>query len=369
MKIAIDVSQIVFAGTGVANFTAQLVEELVKYKQHDFLLFGYSWGKRKILRDFLKKYASLNHVTTKLIPWPHHVVNIWGNFWHKINIEDLIGRFDILHTSDWVEFPSRKIKVTTIHDLVVYRFPQHLHKTIRETQKRKLELVAKESRLVFADSESTKKDIMQYLPIAEAKIRVVYLGVDDKYYKRPVREIKQVQEKYRLPEKYFLFVGKREPRKNLQRLIEAFHQVQNNQIYLVIAGGKGWGDEVSASVRVKVLDYINLHDLPALYCGAFCFVYPSLYEGFGLPVLEAMKCEVPVVTSNKGSLAEIAHASILVDPEKVESIVQGLKHALEMNPANTREMIKKNLEFAQKFTWKKTAQQVMQIYENIFLNE
>lgn len=366
MKIAIDVSQVVYEGTGVANYTSNLIEEIVKNKDHEFFLFGYSWGRRKILKDFFKKYSPLPQVTTKLIPWPNSLVNRWGNVWHRINLEDLIGRFDLLHTSDWVEFPSKKIKVTTIHDLVVFKYPQHLPETIVVTQKQKLNWIARESRLIFADSEATKFDIIKYLKIDEQKIKVVYLGVDESFYKRSDAEITSVKRKYDLPEKYILFVGKREPRKNLERLVSAFQLDKLNDISLVIVGGKGWGEELKAGNNIKLLDMVDREDLAVLYSGADCFVYPSLYEGFGLPILEAMRCEVPVVTSDRGSLAEIAHQSIMVDPESVESIAQGLKAVINLTSDKKSEILKQNLEWAKKFTWQKTAAEVIKNYESLF---
>jgi len=367
MKIAIDVSQICFPGTGVAKYTTNLVNELVKYDKHQFLLFGYSWGRRKLFNSFFENYSSLPNVTTKLIIWPNSLVNWWGNAWHKINLEDLIGKFDILHTSDWVEFPSRNIKVTTIHDLVVYRYPEYLDIRIIKTQKQKLSWVAKESHLIFSDSQATKKDIIKYLKISERKIKVVYLGVDEQFYKRSSEEISQIKMKYNLPDKYLLFVGTREPRKNLLRLVEAFALIKKNNLQLVIAGGiKGWGEGLKENKNIQILDYVDDMDLPALYCGSIVFVYPSLYEGFGLPILEAMRCEVPVVTSNCGSLAEISGSGVTIDPESSVSISKGINQALSLNDMQRKEMVEKNLTWAKKFTWEKTASEVIKGYESLY---
>lgn len=366
MKIAIDVSQICFPGTGVAKYTASLVNELVKHDKHQFLLFGYSWGRRKLFGSFFKNYAPLPNVTTKLIAWPNSVVNWWGNAWHKINLEDLIGKFDVLHTSDWVEFPSRNIKVTTIHDLVVYRYPEHLDIRIIKTQKQKLSWVAKESRMIFADSQATKDDILTFLSISEQKIRVVHLGVGEQFYKRTNSEINLVKTKYDLADNYLLFVGTREPRKNLQRLIEALALISKLDLSLVIVGGKGWGEDLLTNKNIKVLNFVGDEDLPVLYSGAQVFVYPSLYEGFGLPVLEAMRCEVPVVTSNQGSLAEIAGlGTITVDPNNIEAISTGIKEAVNLTGAKKKLMLESNLERAKKFTWEKTAAAVMAGYESL----
>jgi glycosyltransferase involved in cell wall biosynthesis len=168
-----------------------------------------------------------------------------------------------------------------------------------------------------------------------------------------------VKKKYHLPAKYVLSLGTQEPRKNLKRLIEACADLPYP---LVLTGKHGWGDKVEKPEHVMSLGYVDEVDLPGLYSGASVFCFPSLYEGFGFPVLEAMACGTPVVTSNISSLPEVGgEAAILIDPERVESIRQGILQADKERVTR----IKAGLLQAQKFSWEKTAQQVLEVYEQV----
>ncbi len=159
-------------------------------------------------------------------------------------------------------------------------------------------------------------------------------------------------------------VGTREPRKNLERAIRAFQGLKKKNLSLVIAGKFGWGSDLKQS-GAKLLGYVPGEDLPGLYGGAQVFVYPSLYEGFGLPILEAMASECPVVTSNLSSMPEIAgKAAVLINPRKVGDITKGIEEALERK----EELIKKGKARVKEFSWQKTARETLKVYQEAYAN-
>ncbi len=367
MKIGIDISQAVYHGTGVAAYTRELVKNLLLLdRENHYVLFGSTLRRQSGMAEVIRSLPKSGNFTSKIFSLPPTALELIWNKIHTLNIESFIGQIDVFHTSDWTEPPAKARKITTIHDLVVYKYPQFLNQRIVDTQKRKLEWVAKESGAVIADSQSTKDDIVSYLKIPESKIYIVPLGIAEAFFPRSIDQVRRMRKDLGLNKKYILCVGTREPRKNLARVLSAFNRLAAKDTELVIVGNIGWGSDLPQRPNVRILTSISEVDLATIYSGAKCFVYPSLYEGFGLPVLEAMACGVPVVTSNRGSLAEITgkHA-LVVDPESEESITDGMKQVSEMTQFQKRLLIKGALVHARQFTWKKTAQKTLQIYKSL----
>ncbi|OGG24675.1 hypothetical protein A3A59_04365, partial [Candidatus Gottesmanbacteria bacterium RIFCSPLOWO2_01_FULL_42_10] len=295
MKIGIDISQSVYVGTGVSVYTQNLVRNLLKIDQvNQYVLFGSTLRRQAYLYDFLNTLPKKSSFTSKIYSLPPTALDIIWNKLHALSIDHFLGTTDVVHTSDWTEPPSKAHKVTTIHDLIVYKYPENLPKRIVETQKQKLAWVKKETDLVIAVSTRTKEDIIQYLQIPQAKIHVVYQGIDESYFPQKIDSILSVKKKYHIKGRYVLCVGTREPRKNLARVVKAFSQLKLDSYTLVIAGNPGWGKEVVIGKNMLMTGYVEAKDLPALYSGTSGFVYPSLYEGFGMPILEAMACGAPV---------------------------------------------------------------------------
>ncbi len=194
---------------------------------------------------------------------------------------------------------------------------------------------------------------------------VIYPGVSDSFYPVSQKEVIRVKNKYKIEKAYLLSVGTREPRKNVAKIIEAFKFLKGQfDIELIIAGKLGWGVERNPnSERIKLVGFIPEADLPALYTGASCFVYPSLYEGFGFPVLEALACGTDVVTSKGGSLAEVGgEFATYVEPEDSDSIAEGINKVLKKNNTDKTAQLK----WARSFSWDKTAREVLNIYNNIY---
>ena len=354
MKVGIDISQIVFAGTGVATYTRNLVENIVKQDQkNEYVLFGSSLRQQKILNDFL---PNINH---KIFPIPPTVMEtIWNRF-HILPVENLIGKVNVFHSSDWTESPSKAKKVTTVHDLIVYKFPKSSDPGIIAAQKRKLTWAKKEEAAFIAVSKATKKDIVEILGVPEEKITVIY---------EAARDIFKKSNKKNSDKPYILAVGTREPRKNLDRLVKAYESLNLKDVDLVIAGKFGWGPSTSLRIKssVKVLGYIPPEKLVDLYSNALCFAYPSIYEGFGIPILEAFNCECPVITSDISSMPEVGgNAAIYADPLSVSDIAEKLRFVLELSQSKCKVLIQKGLDQAKKFSWEKAAQETIKIYESL----
>lgn len=264
--------------------------------------------------------------------------------------------------------------VVTVHDMVIHAYPE----TVRFRTKQMLRMgLAKSMRRadrIVTDSEFSKREILKYYPACEEKLRVVPCGVNlQRFHPETPERIAAVREKFQLPERYFLYLGTLEPRKNLERLLDGydrFAQQTEQPPRLVLAGGRGWmydgilskAQDKGLRELVQLTEYVPSEDLCAMVCGAEAFVFPSLYEGFGMPPLEAMACGTPVLTSNAASLPEVVgDCAVSVDPYSVEEIAEGLGR-LHSDPALRRDLSARGLARAQTFTWDAAAQRLYQVY-------
>ena len=350
MKIIVDISQVAYPGTGVARFTRGLVETILEHdtKRHEFVFF-FSSLRRMLDADLKKKFEGKNyHLIRYNIP-PRALSLLWNDI-HKVKIERLVGDFDWVITSDWTEPPSSFKKATVVHDLTYLRYPKTVEPTILHTQAKRMKWVKKESSIIFADSESTKEDLIEYLEIDPKKIYVNYPGVSIPEVSKET--IASTLEKYNLNKPFILAVGKIEPRKNLSRLIEAFSNLAS-QHELIIVGPAGWDSARGETKNVRFLGYVTDSELSALYSSCLFFVYPSIWEGFGYPVIEAMSLGAPVATSSTSSLGEVAHeVAILFDPHDVAEIQKALQQ-LSSDQALRTHLAKKGKKRASEFTWEK----------------
>jgi len=255
-------------------------------------------------------------------------------------------------------------QVVTIHDLAALDHPEwfgsRFARWYRFLQPR---LLATAERIITV-SEFSRQRAAAYVPAAEERIVVIPLGIGAAF--RPVEkdQVADVRRRLRLPDSYVLVVGSLQPRKNLRRLLAAWRRIEDripSDVVLAISGMRfdhlfGDPDLSPTPTRVRLLGYVDDVDLPALYTGALVFVYPSLYEGFGLPPLEAMACGTAVVSANAGSLPEVVgDAAVLVEPREIDSIAEGLVRALEEEPLRTR-LHAAGLARAKEFTWERTAE-------------
>jgi len=379
MKIGIDISQIVY-GTGVSFYTKNLVENLLKIDQeNEYTLFFSSL--RQSLSQKLEVKSQNNKVKVKSFKIPPTLLEILWNKLHIFPVEKFIGSIDVFHSSDWTQPPTKAAKVTTIHDFGFIKYPKTAHPKIKAVMSRRFKWIKREVDLIIAISEATKKDIIEILGIPEEKIRVVYEATPTDINRiEDQKVIDKVKKKFGIKGDYLLTVATLEPRKNLKKIIEAFSKLrtQNSSLRLVIVGKPGWGDmseeigdgRQETGVRglesgVIFTGYVSREELSSLYSGASCFVFPSLYEGFGLPILEAMKCGCPVVTSNLSSMPEVAgEAGILVNPLDVKGIARGINEVIG-DKERRESLIKKGFEQAKKFSWEKTAKETLRIYHEV----
>lgn len=360
MKIGLDVSQMVYHGHGVGRYSLELTRALLLRNQFDYVCYAGALRRRGelLMRSHNKPWSK---ATWRLPLIPPRLANLLFNY-TSVPIESFTGPLDLFHASDWTQPASRCPAVTTVHDLVFRLYPETVNHRVLAAQTKRLDRVVKHNAFVIADSLSTKRDLEKLYHIDAKQITVIYPGISERFTQAKKSEIDQVKTKYNLPDQYILTLGTKEPRKNLTRLLKA---VQNLDLPLVITGRRGWGEGLPANTRVFETGYIDDADLPALYSGASVFAYPSLYEGFGFPVLEAMACGVPVVTSNVSSLPEVAgSAGILVDPNSTESIKNGVHTARK----NRTKLVNLGLKQAGKFTWDKCAEAVEQVYQRIYAN-
>lgn len=372
MKIAIDISQLVHEGTGVSTYTDQLVRNLLRIDcRNDYILFGISLRKMNSLQNYFSELKLLHkNLTSKFFYIPPSACEFLWNRFHLVKVENFLGPIDLFHSSDWIQPPTNAAKISTVHDLLVYEYPDISHPYIVETQKRRLRWVKKECDTILTDSVFTKDQLVKILHINSTRIEVVYPGISDKFKPVSHDEVQRIKQKYGLYDDYILAVGTLEPRKNIKAVLDAFERFLKHPlisaikkpIELIIVGKFGWGEKLKKSKYVKSLGFVEENDLPAVYNGAAFFVYPSLYEGFGFPILEAMACGCPVITSNRGSLSElVSNAASIADPEVPDDISAKMTQLFVDENLKT-ELIKIGKKNAERFNWEKTAKEVLGIY-------
>ena len=352
MKIGIDVSQAVY-GTGVGDYTKNLVDQLTSIDKSDtFVLFGGSLRKRS---EFPRLFPQKTNVELKTSILSPTLADIFWNRLHTLPVESFICPIDVFHSSDWAQPPTSAFRVTTIHDLAPLKYPQYTPRQIVDVHKSRLRWVVKEVDKIIAVSQSTKEDAIELLKIDPERIVVIPEAGDKRIKKVSESEVERAKSSFNIPKDYLLVVGTN-PRKNLPRIVEAFRKLKHKELQLVVVGKRSENTEPG----VIYTGFTTFEDLSALYSGAKALVYTSLYEGAGLPILEAFKTSCPVVTSNISSMPEVAgDAAHLVNPTKVDEISEGIQEVLK----NRNKWIKKGNERAKEFSWEYTAKLTLRVYK------
>lgn len=335
IKVGFDISQLAHNG-GVNTYTQNLTQELAKIKDLEMIYF-YSSLRKKYKGELknIKKYRL-----------PPTLFEMLFNKWRNVGIEKFLGPMDIFHSSDWTQPPTKAKKVTTYHDVVPLKYPAWSHPKIVAVHKRRLKIVEKEIDMVIAVSEATKKDLLEVSNIPEKKITVIYEGPTADFKPQSAEKISEFKKKYQLPDNFVLAIGGIGERRNLARIKEA-----SNDYNLIIAG--------------QSLPWLAIEELPLLYGSADVLVYCSLYEGFGLPILDSFCVGVPVITSNVSSMPEVGgSAALYVNPLNVEDIKNKLMELMADKDLQ-KDLIKKGFEQVKKFSWEKAANQTAEVYRGL----
>lgn len=312
------------------------------------------------------------------LPLPERWLTI---LWHRLHLplalDRLAGPFDLFHAPNFVLPPlARSRSLVTVHDLSFMRYPAGADAGLRAWLERVVPRSLARADGVLADSHSTKADLVELLRLPPERVAVVGAGVEARF--RPITdraELERVRRRYDLPERFILGLGTLEPRKNFAGLIEAFAPVSAGDpgVHLVIAGGRGWlfdhifqaAAAAPARDRIHFPGFIDEADLPALYNLAEVFAFPSFYEGFGLPVLEAMACGTPVVCTDNSSLPEVAgEAALIVPTGDGPALSAALARCLSEAPLRAG-LIERGLAQARKFPWSAAAQRLLEVYERL----
>jgi glycosyltransferase involved in cell wall biosynthesis len=378
MRIGLDVTAALTQGGGIGRYTRELVRALVRLGngRYAFYLFAARQTKPPAVPDPLPVAPGVYQKTAPLTePW---LYRLWYRARLPAPVQWVTGPLDLFHSPDFVLPPVAGGIPTllTVHDLSFVHYPEVYPAVLVNYLNRVVPWSIGRASHVLADSEATRRDLMAIWQVPEAKITVLYSGVDAQFWRKAeVEAITAVRTRYGLADTpYLLTVGTVQPRKNYQMLIRAFAPIAADWPHnLIIAGGKGWLtesmlDEVvrqGLEGRVRFIGFVADADLPALYSGADLFLFPSLYEGFGLPLLEAMQCGVPVIASNASSLPEVAgETAVLLSPHDPAAWTDTLQTLLA-DPLRRERLAADGPARAAQFTWQSAARQLLQLYQTL----
>lgn len=375
MTVGIDISALTIKRTGVGNYSLSVLESLLSLdKKNNYVLFAFVFSGESFIRE--SSLVKFPNVKLKIYRTHRGFLRRLWHFIPFISADYFYKGIDFLHLSDIFYLPTRRIPtLATIYDLTPSLFPYYHYQRNIEFHNRRNEFITKHSRLVITLSQNSKKDINNVLGIPTSKIRVVPGAISEKYY--PIKNrtlIQKVLKKYHLKKRqYFLFIGTIEPRKNIEGILHAYAKIRNqlkSPFKVVIIGEKAWGwknlqkniRKLNLEKEILVTGYVPDADVVPIINGAKIFIYPSFYEGFGLPVLEAMACGIPVISSNTSSLPEvIGDSGFMVHPndhDKLASYMLQITYDAKLHA----ELSKKALERAKLFSWKSSAKKTLKIY-------
>lgn len=356
MRIAIDVSPLSHPRSGIGNYLRGWLHGLsaLAGDRHEIVCFGPTSARGKArIQVALEGVAGQRSLL--MLPFSHLARQGWSRLGRPA-LERFIGHVDVLHYSDWMYPPQLGgVRATTVYDLVPIRFPEWATKRTIEMHTRKYRHTAARCDRVFAISQCTARDVEELLGIGSERISVAYPGVDPRFTPgEPTRNA---------PRPYLLAVSTLEPRKGLDLLLRAFSHVRERfpEVELVLAGGEGWAEGLDTRAGgVVTPGYVSDDELAALYRGAAAFVYPSRFEGFGLPIVEAMASGAPVIASAHPSLDEACGTvAARVDVAHTDALVEALTRALEAGDHDPAP----GIAHASTFTWERCARAILDGYE------
>ncbi|MCU0533623.1 MAG: glycosyltransferase family 4 protein [Hydrococcus sp. Prado102] len=384
LRIAIDITPIRQKLSGIGIYTLNLIRALqaLEFQENFQLTLAYQPSLKKWLKrdlSFSGNFPIQNPIYT--LPIPVTISDFLSRFPNPIlsNLEAYLGLPDILHGTDHVVYPCKSsFKILTIHDLTFIKYPQFTNSIVKNTYASRIKRCLKWTDLVITFSQNTKQEIVEYLGVESDRIFITPQASRYPPNYLVQNKLKQLElyGQYDFSQPYILFVSKLEPRKNIITLIKAFNLLkQENRIehQLILIGQKGWGYEpilnaIATSPHtdsIYHLDYLSDELVALFYSQADVFVYPSYYEGFGLPVLEAMTLGAPVITSNTSSLPEVAgDAAILINPHDSTELAEAILKVIS-NSQLRQDLINKGKERAKLFSWKTTARETLKAYRTL----
>ncbi len=374
MHICIDVSPTVQQHAGLGRYAGEIARALDQDKRDINLSLFYNRQGQAKLPDYL------GHL-------PHRTVNLGNKPWRmgvllsqmlRWPMDNTFGAVDIFHaTNHLLAHFGQARTVFTLHDLIFLHYPEYHLPYNRWYLTWAMPRYLRAADMIVTPSECSRQDVIKFYGLPESKIKVIYEAPAPSFL--PATDtvsLNRVRQQYGLPEKFILHVGTIEPRKNLSRLLEAFNALLKDwpDLKLVLIGKKGWlYDSFFRRLQTLGLEehvifpgFVDEADLPACYQLAELFVYPSLYEGFGLPPLEAMASGTPVVSSNSSSLPEVVgQAGLLVDPTNTAALTQALRRVLT-DPILRADLAQRGLVQAQKFSWQKAVDELVVVYRALY---
>ncbi len=380
MKIGIDIRTLMdIEYSGIPEYTLNLINTILRLdKKNEYKLF-YNSGK-----DISNRMPKFENENAEIIKtnYPNKLFNnIMQRILCRPNIDQLLGVDQFFMPNiGFISLSKKCKKIITIHDLSFLRFPEFFslkrnlwHKIIN------VKKIINEFDKIIAVSENTKNDLIDLCDVDPKKIKAIHHGVGGEYrvIESNNQKLSEVKNKYFLPNNFILYLGTLEPRKNVEGIIQAYCRLREENrnlenFKLVIAGGRGWKyknifqiwNKAKYKNDIIFLGYVDGADKACLYNSASLFVYPSFYEGFGLQLLEAMACGVPVVCGFSSSLPEIAGgAAVMVDPYNIVHIADAMKQILTDDELKN-DLIKKGLAQAKRFSWEKTAKEYLELFKN-----
>lgn len=375
MRVGIDYTSAVQQKAGIGRYTRGLVAGLIRFDQDNrYVLF--SAGK-----DPEYRYWPRNFSLKELPISDQKLAALWQRLRLPLPVELITGLVDIYHSPDFVLPPVLAARtVLTVHDLSFMRHPECSSQALLDYLMEAVPRSVERADLIVADSKSTRRDLIDLLQVPEEKILVLYPGLESHFY--PLQNdylLRRLLERYDIGYPYILAVGTLQPRKNFVRLIKAYN-ILVRQYHLphklVIVGSKGWlYDEIEETIsdlglegRVHLTGFVKDEDLPYVYSAADVFAFPSLYEGFGIPILEAMACGTPVVTSSVSSMPEVAgDAALLVSPYDVEALASTVWRVID-DAYLQHELCLRGFKRTKQFDWRETAKKLVRAYRRLLVN-
>ena len=370
MRVGIDVGPIARARTGVGNYCYHLLKHLLQLEGEHSLVGFYSGLSRGDLSAFE------GAMRTRYVRLPTRALYAVWNAFERPHVDRLLGGVDVYHATNYFLPPvATARRVVTVHDLSFLVLPELSSPKIVSTFTKGVRRFCAEADAVIADSYSTKRDIVERLDVSDEKVTVVHLAANEGFAPVDRGEAQaRLARAYRIEGPYLFFVSTIEPRKNVEGLLRAFAQLTKDFPHkLILAGSLGWyGDTLIELIReLRIADrivcpgFVPDEDLPSFYSAADAFVFPSHYEGFGLPVLEAMACGCPVVTAKNSSLPEVVgEAALLADSKDFDGLAEQMRRVLS-EPGLREALSAKGKAQAATFSWARSAEETMRVYKKL----